>query len=379
MRLFSISSPLIFYFAQSIASDFNDKNNISLLWFSGGHEDHLKTYNLLKDDNVWKNGLVFKGAVDYNLTNAQKIIKRKKTIQEKESLKELILEIFRKEGISEVYIGNRHMPFDRLLYFIAKENNIQINLLEDGLTNYLDFNYSNNQTSSLFSKDNIKSLLKKWFYQKDPLNFIFNNDKELLFKYVYASFPEKHVIGNSINGVKQLNLSKYNDIYYDKVKAIVQSDQAYQLLLNDDKKNILLLSQALSEDNLISLDDELEVITKYIADYRGGDFRVFIKPHPRDNLYKINSLEKKLKKQGVNVFVLQNDVPIPVEVLLTQMKLTEIIGVWTAALFYSYIIDNNIKNTSILPYLIKESSNTVKLERVYNNLKTVFNDEINWK
>jgi len=52
-------------------------------------------------------------------------------------------------------------------------------------------------------------------------------------------------------------------------------------VITDDRKNVLLITQPLSEDTIISEDEKIKLYKSVIAPYMNG-YNIYIKPHPRE-------------------------------------------------------------------------------------------------
>ncbi|WP_394186710.1 polysialyltransferase family glycosyltransferase [Metabacillus halosaccharovorans] len=377
MRLFSISSPLIFYFSQNIAFQLKDNKNLQFLWYVEGAEKHLQSYDILSEHGIWTEKIVFHKGKNYNDFNFMNFIKFKRRINELIEIEENILKLLTEKKIKQVFIGNRNAPIDRLLYYCSKQLGIEVNLIEDGLTNYLNFRYHEKPVHGIFSYEYIKRNVKGLFYKALRRDKVFWEDDPLIFDNIYAIFPDRYFLKNYKKEIKKLRLNDKIPKYKECINNLMSSKE-YEMLWNNSKKNILFLSQSLSEDRLTSLDTEIMVLADYFKTVLNNtDYRLIIKPHPRDKKDKIDRLVKELGNN--NVCVLNNDTPIPIELLLDNIEVNEIVGIWSAPLFYTSLVREDISCVSLLFRLIEISNDdNSKLIRLYNHLKTVFPTEVIW-
>lgn len=377
MRLFSLSSPLIFYLGQNVAYQLEDKENICMLWYPKGSEQHLKSYELMYDSQLWKKKLINDELVNFNITKLQHVLMPFKKINEIKRCKEILTEIIKKNKINEIFIGNRHAPIDRLLYFVGKENGCKINLLEDGLTLYYNFVYSDEIDKTRLNKENLKSLLKNSLYKIINYEKVFNNNLDLKFNDVYVSYPRKYYLENYTGDLVQMRFDHDTKGIIDK--KLIEKDNL-ELKRISNKKTVLFLSQSLSEDGLVNLNREVDIITKYLGELPNSEYMIYLKPHPRDKKEKIEQVKSILNDK---VIILDNSVPIPIEVHLSIINIDMLVGIGSAALFYSPLISPHVENIVLLHKFVdeieKNNEDNKKIKRIYNTLYPIFKEEVKWK
>ncbi|MEN3780831.1 polysialyltransferase family glycosyltransferase [Priestia megaterium] len=377
MRLFSISSPLLFYFAQSVAYEFEDKKNIALLWHVKGCENHLESYNLMYEKKVWKDKILFTNARHYNEVTLSKIIKFSETRQYLNNVEYKLIQILNENYISEVFIGNRHAPFDRMIWEICRQKNIQVHILEDGLTNYLNFKYYESEKMNIFTQEFIKSMLKNVFFKLIDKNQIYSSKFDLVFEDVYSVFPNKYLNNNYKGRVRSIKLE--NELKLSNVEDLLNKDPVCNKVNFSTKENILFLSQSLSEDGLVDVSEEISILTSYLQKIDYKKYTIIIKPHPRDRIEKINKMMEVVEKNGGEIILFNSQIPLPIEIIIKKLKVEEVWGFWSAALFYLSEISPHLKVKSLLPLMINDANNTnQKLKRIFQSIQSVFPTEVIW-
>lgn len=376
MNLFIASSPLIFYFAQNIAKE--KEENILFFWCSTEHSKHFKSADLLFDSKIWERKIFFEDADEYTKINKERLFFPSLAVKEMERVEYQIKQVFESYPIKEIFVGNRHAPIDRIFVEAAKKKGCKVHLIEDGLTNYLDFKYYSSLEKNSFKREFWKEKIKKYYYQRIKRENIFLTENEILFDDIFAVFPEKYHLRNYKSQVQKINFSENKKtIFLD----LLRGEPSYDIMHDKNKKNILFLSQSLSEDGLLSMDLEVKFISQYLKKYTDSEnFRVFFKPHPRDSIEKINAFNTNINCD--NFIILKNEIPLPVEILLPYMNVSRLIGTWSAALFYTNIIDPSIETVSILKAILDNSVDSKdelkKLRRIYDTISNVFTDEVIW-
>lgn len=369
MNLFIVSSPLTFYFAQSVAREHKGQNYM-LKWYMKNNKNHLKSYDLLEDQEIWKKNFTFDDAnliSDFNLYNMVRPFKTHKIIVNQTNAINKILSDY---NIKEVFISNRYNPFDRLVHKCSLQRGIKVNLLEDGLTNYLDFKYfESDNSNSLLA--NIKKIIRKNYTKFLGIMSLYD-ETFLSFQDIYAVYPEKYKIENYTRNVKKINLSSelknIEDLFHD--------------FIEQSKDQPLYISQTLSEDNLIPLDIEIKAITEFFKHNLNNNERLFIKPHPRDSHEKINMIKHELNSAGIDTVILNNSIPLPLETILPNLKISALIGVWSAVLAYANQLNSSTRSISLLPFVIRHTEeggeNPQKLIKIHESLQQTFKNEIKW-
>jgi hypothetical protein len=95
-----------------------------------------------------------------------------------------------------------------------------------------------------------------------------------------------------------------------------------------------LLLQSFSESGLMERDDELELYCRLAAAETAGGEPLVVKPHPRDEPSKIETLRKRLASNG-SIVLLDNGAlsRMPIELLADLLSPRRLVGVCSSALF----------------------------------------------
>lgn len=106
---------------------------------------------------------------------------------------------------------------------------------------------------------------------------------------------------------------------------------------------VLFVNSVDVEDNYISLDDYVESVRRGIGAAGFGDEVIMIKPHPRNRKETIQALVAAFEGRSQ---VVDEDVPVPIEVIAPLLNLKAVVGTNTSALVYLKII-HGIETISI--------------------------------
>jgi hypothetical protein len=201
------------------------------------------------------------------------------------------------------YLNNLILQYDNIFayndntftvqYLFSK--NIQIDLIEDGLSNYVP----------LINKNNIfKNLLFAALKIPQPMgrsNFV---------KNIFVQHPEK-LPKDIINKGKKLPLTNMISELSPKKKKIIldvflnENNENLFKNINNKSMNCLIITQPLSETNYIKEDEKIYVYKYLIQKYSRESYKIYIKPHP-------------LEKTNYNILfddVVVIDNSIPLEIL----------------------------------------------------------------
>lgn len=229
-------------------------------------------------------------------------------------IENIILETLRMMNIKRVFLSNILAYEEKIIYYCAKMMDIEVNYYEEGTNLYLN-NGKECSKIKYFSK---KILLGKYKYLcYDRKLFNFNS--------VYCCFPEKYLLNN----VKE------------KKRNIIK-------LIDDSKKidrqqgiDVLFLSRPLSEDKIISLEDEINLFMNLKNKFKNKN--IYVKFHPRESKEKISYFKEKYDISELP----EKYCDMPAEKLLMYININILVGYETGTLAYVSEI-TNIKTYSML-------------------------------
>lgn len=166
--------------------------------------------------------------------------------------------------------------------------------------------------------------LKKIYYFNISKNLLNINLKKLHYNSYYTALPE---INPSINAQR-----------INQISMIEYFNQETRL---DFVNSILYLSDPLSEEYNLSIDDELKLIVQIINDF--SDNNIIVKFHPRDSEFKKNAIKK----------LIENELPIdlknlPSEELISNYSFEAIVGTICTTLYYASLYTE----TPIFSYIL---------------------------
>ncbi|MGY0034903.1 polysialyltransferase family glycosyltransferase [Pedobacter sp. NJ-S-72] len=149
--------------------------------------------------------------------------------------------------------------------------------------------------------------------------------------YVYKNYY--HLFNKVIMScrVEEVSPDRYIPLAGLKTEFLSVLKEAYQISATGDTfkdKDVLLLCQSLSEDKVMSLEEELNLYEKFVHRCNDLKLSVIIKPHPRSCAEKIEALSK-LTSDQVMFF---EDYGIPAESMLLSGKFKEVVGVYSNTL-----------------------------------------------
>ncbi|MBN1182304.1 MAG: hypothetical protein JXB49_08460 [Bacteroidales bacterium] len=216
-------------------------------------------------------------------------------------------------------------------YILSKYN--EISIIEDGLMNY-DFR-------RLGRLSKLKNVLFKDYQvigQSQKIKKIYCKKVKLLHPFVrykgiqYDPVSEYRILAPEV----KYNLYSTFQIEIDKLVPLFTSKG----------KNILIITQPLSEDGIMSEDEKIKLFADIVSNKDNN--KIFIKPHPRE----ITDYSKKF----ANIILLPK--LFPLELLLNNNE----IKIDKAFTYYSSSIVNseNIKETTILNEYYKKKIDSLK-------------------
>ena len=138
-------------------------------------------------------------------------------------------------------------------------------------------------------------------------------------------------------------------------------------------KDVLLITQSLSEDKVMSLEEEMKLYEKFIQRCNDLNLSVIIKPHPRSYPEKIAALTA-LTSQHVQFF---EDYGIPAESMLLSGKFKEVVGIYSNTIIYANEFFG-VKGISLLTPgvidLLKQKEKK-RFDYIYSRLKEYFSED----
>ncbi|MBB5635203.1 hypothetical protein HDE68_001088 [Pedobacter cryoconitis] len=196
-------------------------------------------------------------------------------------------------------------------------------------------------------------------------------------KVKYYGYKNSYHIFNKVImscRVEEVDPKGYVPLSYLKTAFLTVLKDAYQITADTFKdKDVLLLCQSLSEDKVVSLQEEMRLYEKFIQRCNELELSVIIKPHPRSCAEKIEALSK-LTSDKVVFF---EDYGLPAEYMLLTGRFKEVVGIYSNTIIYANEFFG-VKGISLLtPGMIGllERKEKKKFTYIYAQLRKYFSDE----
>lgn len=238
--------------------------------------------------------------------------------------------LFAKTFNKEVSVyGHAQTPFSYMFY-----ENKNSNIIEDGIMNYYYPIIETHQINPIIDK--ILHICGIYFLSA---NEALGSHKNI--KNVYLTQNFNHPLIK--DKIKIINIKEsWENIPKDQQQNILNIFNINSKVETyNNKKTTLILTEPLSDENLMTLNEELNIYKELMNKFK--DYKIIIKPHPRD--------KKNYKEIFKNVEILDKNFPI--ELLnLIGFKPTIVSSIVSTALLNFkdseiYVYDGEIKNKKI--------------------------------
>lgn len=228
-------------------------------------KDKVVYVSYKKNEKILNKLLGEKILVDENKLDVS-IVKRIKYIKNfRNKYQNLIKKIKNEEYI---LYGLDQYPIANRIFYDAK-----INVIEEGTINYLEYNSKN-------YKEKIKKLFLKIFLleeRNEVLGYGNKVEKIYLTENMCKEIPQGLEKKAEIINLKEL----WNKKSEEEKKIILNTfNFNEEILKKADKNTIMLFTQPLSEDNVITEEEKIDLYSKILKKYDNQS--IIIKPHPRE-------------------------------------------------------------------------------------------------
>ena len=209
------------------------------------------------------------------------------------------------DELEEIYLQD-HIPYGQ---FFLNNFKGKMYLLEDGIMNYNE-KILEDEYSRKTRKIRINNFVKKIIIEKrkkDYKRYGLSNKIEKI--YLTGILPIPNLIKDKIEIININEMwSSLSQEAQKEILGIFNVDIERFQEFNDDNKRILLLTQPLSEDEIITEEEKIEIYREIIEKQEGK--KVYIKAHPREK----TNYEEIFK--GLNIKIIDNSFPIELLLLL---------------------------------------------------------------
>ncbi len=258
------------------------------------------------------------------------------------------------KNVKTVLVFSEQTVFFKIVYDLFGAGKTYIKS-EDGILDYLPELKHHGLLKKIAGYLFIQSKVKYYVYK----NYYNLFQQVIMFRRVDEVNPDCYV---PLSGLKNEFLAVLRGAYH-----ISAEGQAFK------DKDVLLLCQSLSEDKVMSLQEELNLYEKFIHRCNDLKLSVIIKPHPRSCAEKIEALSK-LTSDKVMFF---EDYGIPAESMLLSGKFKEVVGIYSNTIIYANEFFG-VKGISLLtPDVISllERKEKKRFAYIYAQLRKYFSDE----
>lgn len=340
-------------------NQYNATNNIAVVLYT--------EKNLSVIDNIQKTVDVsqFLDVQFVQLPNNILEEKKRKSILIYNILKDVIKENQKQYQVKNLFLCNV-TTYYKFFEKIAKKT-MCINLLEEGLTTYrvyLEDNTCRNYKPSLSDiLVKFKKIIKSFYIFIKPLLVVFKSIIEF-FIMIISFILRKNLLYNFNNFINKLRkykygvLTKIDNIYVCYPELIKKFNKnvknVHHLNFNfkneniiftspEDKENILFINQKYG----IRYKEHFPIIFSIFKDM--GIKKIYMKFHPRENTESFKEIFEETKSlyPDIQVITLDDFTHIPVENLINSNRITKIIALTSSSLFYSKLVNKDVKTISI--------------------------------
>lgn len=198
------------------------------------------------------------------------------------------------------------------MYFSLFGKSRKIFKMEDGVLDYLE---------NLKKDNSVKTILKKILLQKH--NFLYS------YRDYFKEFDKVIMLSKHLNvpNQKYVDLIRFKESIIDCINSIYQD---VQILESSGK--VLLLTQSLSEDDVINENDEIELYENILKSLHKQELIAIIKPHPRSSISKMKKLGLLSQKYKCSMYL---NYGTPAEAIILNNSFRAVVGVYSNTIIYS--------------------------------------------
>lgn len=194
-------------------------------------------------------------------------------------------------------------------------------ILEDGIMNYsID---KKKILQEITERKLIKKIREKLLFGKDFIFLSLGLSEKITKIYLTGILPVPEIIKDKVEIIDIE--TKWNLLSIEKKKEILDIfDINLEKLenLKNEKEKILLITQPLSEDNIISEEEKIDIYSNLLKE---RDIKkIYIKPHPREKTDYTKVF------QNIEVVIIEKEFPIEIFILL-NMEFKKVITLFSTA------------------------------------------------
>lgn len=221
------------------------------------------------------------------------------------------------KNIEKIYLQD-HISYGQ---FFLNNFGGDIYLLEDGILNYNEKTLENELKREL-KGIKINNFVKKIIIEKRKKEYRKYGLSDKVKKiYLTGLLPVPNIIKNKVEIINVIDLyTKLDKDSRKKILKVFNLNDENIVRLKKSEENILLLTQPLSEDNIVTENEKIEIYKEIIKKEIGKS--IYIKTHPREE-----TNYKEIFKE-FNIKVIKKDFPIEL-LLISNIKFNKIITLFS--------------------------------------------------
>ena len=296
--------------SQIVINEFNYQNNIAFLAESEHKIHELIVSNL--------NSKLFSKVLSIKLNQLNKINNKFKliftTIFLEKKLIQKNVHLLKQYNVDRIFLTTLQDINEKILYLAGRKLKLEINNYEEGTTQFI--NNSKYYSTQFYFKHKLKYLMSilvsRSFLNLNTPTYLFH------FNRVFSTYPEMY-IGRNFKEIITVPFGRYL-----KIDNLLKK--------SNFKNHYLYVSRPLSEENIINLREELEILSLIQKKFE----KVIFKFHPRESNVKKNLIKNRFRFD----YLSQELSNIPAEKLIINYEFKGIIGLYSNTIYFAHRFSN---------------------------------------
>ena len=222
-----------------------------------------------------------------------------------------------------ILVGNKFHAPERMLAQFGKQCGATVGFYEEGLSIY--------QRRMYWEGSAARRLAMQAFYRFHMVHEYYG-EPQFAFDEAWVSLPRAYSSGDVAR------LRAYGDhanLFAVAGRAVLAQHRPWAVRESLPDDAALVLSQRLSEDGLVTVDEELGMLADAATELLAQHGIVYFKPHPRDRIAKFARLAATVNNARLRCL---DDLHIPVEVLFSEWRPRTIVGFMSGTLVYAPLL-----------------------------------------
>jgi Alpha-2,8-polysialyltransferase (POLYST) len=219
-----------------------------------------------------------------------------------------------------VVVGNKFHAPERMLAQSARRRGATVGFYEEGLSIY--------QRRMYWERSAAARLAMQAFYRYHNVHEYYGEPR-FSFDEAWVSLPNAYHAGDA---ARLLAYGDHSKLFGAVGQSVLARHGPWSARdsLHDDAA--LVLSQRLSEDGLVTADEELGMLADAVTELLAHHAVVYFKPHPRDRMAKFPRLAATVNSARLRCL---DDLHFPIEVFFSEWRPRTIVGFMSGTLVYA--------------------------------------------